>query len=427
MKKILMLMLIQLYIFCALPLYGTVVYADDAEWEMPVLPDITSQFVAVMDADSGELLYASNPDFVCYPASTTKLMTGLLVIENCVLTDEVTFSDAAVGSVEPGDANVSILPGEVLTVEQSLYCLILRSANEVAYGLAEHTAGTLENFVRMMNDRAAQLGATNTHFANPSGLTDVTHYTTPRDLATIARACFENKTLMRIVSYPGLYTIGPTNTSNYTRYYRPRYKMLSGGDYAYEYSCGGKTGYTSAAGNCLVSFAAKDDLRLICVILNSTEKACYQDTTALFDYFFDNYNKLPLEKLSGMYVSLTDNPYLVVPHGITTDMLTRKVIYSDSPEYHGADGGFACIDYWYGDILMGTITAYTTDAAYSGLPGTNGVSAHSYVTLTQKNTTKYIDVRYIFYGTAAVIILVPIIIVIVRHHRKNTGIKKLRF
>lgn len=428
MRKILTFLILKLYIAGMLfSSFATTTYADGEEPGIPEFPMVNSQYFVVMDADSGEVLYSSNADSICYPASTTKLMTSLLVIENCVLTDQVTFSQEAVDSIETGDANVSILPGEILTVEQSLYCLILRSANEVAYGLAEHTAGTMEAFAEMMTNRAIQLGTTNTNFANPSGLTDARHYTTPRDLSLIARACFDNKTLMRIVSYPGLYTIKPTNVSNYTRYYRPRYKMLSGGDYAYEYSCGGKTGYTSAAGNCLVSFAEKDGLRLICTILNSTEKNCYNDTTTLFNYFFNNYHKEFLDKLTNVDLKLSDDPYLLVPNGITMDMLNRHVIYSDNEEYHGAEGGFARIDYLYGETLIGTITAYASNNTPTGLPGTNGVRPHSFETSTENVEPTYVNLRYIFYISIGVLVLILLILLIVYGRKKNSGIKKLRF
>ena len=266
-KKLSILILSIIFIICR-PAYTVNVSADDSSaLGLPEFPKISSDYVVLMDADSGEVLYSSNADTQCYPASTTKLLTALLTVENCSLTDTVTFSQAAVDSIDYGDANASISPGEELTVEQALYCLILRSANEVAYGLAEHVGQTVSSFASMMNSRIEELGATHTHFTNPSGLSDQFHYTTPYDMALIAQACFNNKTLMKIISHSGVYTIGPTNKSNFTRYYRHRYQMLPGGDYAYKYSLGGKTGYTDDAGNCLVSFAQKDDLRLICVIM----------------------------------------------------------------------------------------------------------------------------------------------------------------
>ena len=135
------------------------VNADDKNGLLPDFPDLESRYIVLMDADSGEVLYQNNGYSKCYPASTTKLLTALLTIENSSLSDVVTYSKAAVDSISYGDANASVSEGEELTIEQSLYCLLMRSANDVAYGLGEHIGGTISNFSSMMNDRAADLGA----------------------------------------------------------------------------------------------------------------------------------------------------------------------------------------------------------------------------------------------------------------------------
>lgn len=450
MKKILSLIISYILIFSLFAALGHIdAYADDSEVELPSVPSINSKFVVLMDADSGEILYSINPDSTCYPASTTKILTGLLVVENCVFTDTVTFSDAAVHSISYGDANVGIVSGEQLTVEQALYCLILRSANEVAYGLAEHTAGTVDTFANMMNAKVAELGAVNTHFSNPSGLTASDHYTTPRDLALIARACFDNKTLMKILSYPGLYTIGATNKTNKARYYRPRYKMLSEGDYAYRYSCGGKTGFTDAAQHCLVSFASKDDLRLICVVMHSTEADCYKDTTRLFDYVFNNYEKKTvsqkalsasnnndvlslikgIDSSDELSLSMDSSSYILLPNVLSQDMLIEKVEYNGSENYHGKDTGFACIDYYYNDTIIGTVTIYADYSNSVGyLPGYNGVPLHDYPSIVKKQESTYIDLRFVIVGAVIIVILIIFIIVIIQYNRsQKNSIKKLHF
>lgn len=445
--------ILSIIIIC--PLCKTVdTYADDYEaLGLPEFPSITSDYVVLMDADSGEVLYSSNADSKCYPASTTKLLTGLLTVENCSLTDTVTFSEAAVNSIEFGDANASISVGEELTVEQSLYCLILRSANEVAYGLAEHVGQTASSFASMMNSRAEALGAVNTHFTNPSGLTDEFHYTTPYDMALIAQACFNNKTLMRIISYSDLYTIPPTNKSNFTRYYTHRYQMLAGGDYAYEYSLGGKTGYTDAAGNCLVSFAQKDDLRLICVIMKSTDDGRYLDTIALFDYYFDNYHKIYLDDYntglsvgnieilnlvnkmdtsSNISMGFADNSYLLVPNSVNMQELTGIVTYADNPAYMGKEGGFACISYYYKNIGVGNATIIINDSNEKSTSiGTNGVPEISYMTTNNSDIdTVYINIFYILGAIACVVLIVFVVIIIAKKRRKRKsryGSKRLRF
>lgn len=426
-------------------------YADDRdELNLPAFPSLVSRNIVLMDADSGEVLYGSNADQKCYPASTTKLLTGLLTVENCALSDTVVFSQNSVDSIEYGDANASISEGEELTVEQALYCLILRSANEVAYGLAEHIGGTLSSFASMMNSRAEELGASGTHFSNASGLTDEFHYTTPYDMALIAKACFNNKTLMRIISYSDLYTIGPTNKSNFTRYYRHRYQMLPGGDYAYQYSCGGKTGYTDAAGNCLVSFAQKDDLRLICVIMNSTDAGRYTDTIALFDYYFNNYHKIYLDDYgSGVSSSvdilkLTDRidstanisigfksgAYLLVPNDVKISQLTGIVTYSDNAAYTGEPNGFACISYFYRNINVGSATVFISDGASgSSLPGSNGVPQASIKHPGPSAALTYINIWYILGSVLTAALAAGIIVLLLRRRRRRSSRrrKKLRF
>lgn len=424
---------------------------DNNALNLPAFPELVSRNVVLMDADSGEVLYGSNMDLKCSPASTTKLMTGLLTVENCTLTDTVVFSQNAVNSIEYGDANASVSAGEELSVEQSLYCLILRSANEVAYGLAEHVSGTLSSFASMMNNRAQELGAAHTHFSNASGLTDEFHYTTPYDMALIARACFNNKTLMRMISYSDLYTIGPTNKSNFTRYYRHRYQMLPGGDYAYRYSCGGKTGYTDAAGNCLVSFAQKDDLRLICVIMNSTDTGRYTDTIALFDYYFDNYHKIYLEdsgvgitsgsvdileltrrinSTADISIGFKDGAYLLVPNDVSMSQLTGIVTYSDNAAYTGEANGFACISYFYRNINVGSATIFIrSNESDSLLPGSSGVPALSPKRPDPAEAFRYINIWYILGSVLALALAVGLIVLFLRHRKRRTrrGRKKLRF
>lgn len=451
-KKLSILILSIIFIICH-PAETVNISADDSSaLGLPEFPKISSDYVVLMDADSGEILYSSNADTQCYPASTTKLLTALLTVENCSLTDTVTFSQAAVDSIDYGDANASISPGEELTIEQALYCLILRSANEVAYGLAEHVGQTVSSFASMMNSRMEELGATHTHFTNPSGLSDQFHYTTPYDMALIAQACFNNKTLMKIVSHSGVYTIGPTNKSNFTHYYRHRYQMLPGGDYAYKYSLGGKTGYTDAAGNCLVSFAQKDDLRLICVIMKSTDAGRYKDTTALFDYYFNNYHKVYLDNSasslstgqvdilnitgrvsssSDISIGFADDTYLLVPTSVKLSELTGIVTYSDNPAYAGKDGGFACITYYYGNTNVGNATIMINYTGNNKNTGLDGVPHASYSTYNpSKDTVFHINIPIVAGIILGVGLITAGIIFILRNFRRRRshyGSRRLRF
>lgn len=263
----------------------------EAAW--PEAPEVSAGNAILIDADTGAILYEKDAYAKCYPASTTKILTGLLTVENCNMDETVTFSSAAANSVTWEDSNLATKTGEQYSVEESLYGLLLYSANEIAYGLAEHIGGSLETFVEMMNVRAKELGAVNTHFANASGLYDPNHYTTAYDMAMIARGCYNNSTFVNIDSTSDTYTIAPTNVTNESRSIRHRHMMLKGRPMYYEYCKGGKTGFTDQSGYTLVTFAEKDDMRLICVVFNCLDSDVrFTDTRTLFDWGFENFKKV---------------------------------------------------------------------------------------------------------------------------------------
>ncbi len=263
---------------------------SDNDW--PVAPEIVTQSAILIDADTGAILYQKEAHTRLYPASTTKILTGLLAIENCSMDEIVTFSSTAANSVTYEDASLGTKAGEEYTVEQALYGLLLYSANEIGYGLAEHVSGSLSSFTDLMNERAKELGAINSHFANASGLHDENHYTTAYDMAMIARGCYNNSTFVNIDSTTTTYTIPATNKTAAPRNIRHRHLMLKGREYYYEYCKGGKTGFTDQAGYTLVTFAEKNDIRLICVCFKSGANERFQDTRALFDWGFNNFKKV---------------------------------------------------------------------------------------------------------------------------------------
>ena len=247
-------------------------------------PEIQAQGAVLMDAATGNLLYSKEAETKFYPASITKLMTALLVAEKCSLDDTVTFSKTAVTNLESGAVTLGLVEGDKLTVRQSLYGLLLKSANEVANGLAEHTAGSISKFADMMNARAKELGCTNTNFVNPNGLNNSNHYTTPHDMALIARAAFQNGTVSKIASTLSYQM--PATQKAAARTISLGHKMLYPNDARYYQGViGGKTGYTSLAGNTLVTCAERDGVRLIAVIMKS-KSTQYTDTSALLDYGF---------------------------------------------------------------------------------------------------------------------------------------------
>lgn len=247
-------------------------------------PTIQSEGAVVIDAATGTVLYGKNQNTRYYPASITKLMTALLVLENCQLGDTVTFSRTATENLESGAVSLKLTEGDKLTVEQCLYGLLLKSANEVANGLAEKVSGSVSGFAGLMNQKAAVLGCTGTHFVNPNGLNDSNHYTTPYDMALIARAAFQNDALRKIdttLSYKF-----PATKNAGERTITMGHKMMYSTDSRYYPGIiGGKTGYTSKAGNTLVTGAEKNGVRLIAVVMKS-KSTHYADTKALLDYGF---------------------------------------------------------------------------------------------------------------------------------------------
>ena len=247
-------------------------------------PTIQSEGAVVIDAATGTVLYGKNQNTRYYPASITKLMTALLVLENCQLGDTVTFSRTATENLESGAVSLKLTEGDKLTVEQCLYGLLLKSANEVANGLAEKVSGSVSGFAGLMNQKASDLGWTGTHCVNPNGLNDSNHYTTPYDMALIARAAFQNDTLRKIdttLSYKF-----PATKNAGERTITMGHKMMYSTDSRYYPGIiGGKTGYTSKAGNTLVTGAEKNGVRLIAVVMKS-KSTHYADTKALLDYGF---------------------------------------------------------------------------------------------------------------------------------------------
>ena len=259
-----------------------------AEDSLPQAPEIVGESAVVMDVDSGTVLYEKNAHEQLYPASITKIMTTLLALENSTMDENVTFSYDSVHKTEGSSIWRDV--DEVMTMEECIYAMMLNSANECAYAVAEYVGGSYENFIQMMNDRAQALGCSDTHFSNPHGLTEEDHYTSSYDMALIAREAIKNETFRQITGTKR-YEIPPTNKHpDEITYLTNHHKMLwENEEYYEEYCIGGKTGYTLAAGNTLATFAEKDGITLVCVVLQDKMPNHYVDTIALLDFCFDNF------------------------------------------------------------------------------------------------------------------------------------------
>ena len=262
----------------------------------------------VMEVESGVVLYQYMADIQVYPASLTKVMTALVAVEHCGLDEMLTVHGETLANLHPDSTTAYLVDGEVLSLRDLLYCLFLVSANDAALVIAEHIGGTVENFVQMMNDKAAELGCVGTHFTNPHGLHETDHYTTARDLLRMAEAFWLNDTLMEISDTEhyeipatshnnphNLYTLIHTGYTGYTTYY------------FYEGCRGIKTGSTSVAGKCLIVSCEREDLEVLAVVTGAPNTVTrpdgmdwmgsYAAMHDVLDYTYENYDMAILREV----------------------------------------------------------------------------------------------------------------------------------
>lgn len=249
-------------------------------------PSVSADGAILMDAQTGKVLYEKNINSPYPPASTTKIMTALLTLENCNLDDEV-----VVGKKPPlaDGSKIFIFEGEKLKVKDLLYALLLESANDTAEALAEHISGSIEDFAKLMNKRAKELGCTNTNFVNPSGLYHDKHRTTAQDLALIMREVSKYEDYRKI-SNTITYKIKPTNKSKEERPLWNKNKLVQQNSQYYFQGCnGGKTGYTTQSQHSYVVSANRNDFKLIAVLLHDSKKTFFEDSVNLLNYGFNNF------------------------------------------------------------------------------------------------------------------------------------------
>lgn len=370
-----------LALFCAAALLITA--ASNPVWAKkkkntgywPKGPEIVSSSGIIMEADTGTILYEKNSHDVHYPASITKILTALLAIENSEMDEIVTFSYDAVHKTE--GSGIARDVDEQMTMEQCLYGIMLASSNECAYAVAEHVAGNIDGFIQMMNDRAAEIGCKNTNFNNCNGLPDEQHYTSAYDMALIAKEAYRNETF-RIICGTKTYTIPFTNKhTDEETYLQNHHQMLypyRTRKYLYDYCLGGKTGYTTVANNTLVTYAEKNDMTLICVVLDAPAGGHYNDTRGLFDFCFDNFKTLNIsenetsftgqnQKKEGIlkdyepFVTLDPNSDIILPMAAEFKDAVPEIIYNEENE-----DILGSICYAYGDRQVGSADITATNA-----------------------------------------------------------------
>ena len=277
---------------------------------------INSEAAVLIDADHGKVLYDKDSTKKMYPASTTKVMTAILTVENCDLNAEVTVSYWAVNSVPYSYTVGYITPGQIYTVNELLNITMISSANDAAFVLAEYIANldnpeylkdssdeakqsfnaSIEKFSNMMNEKAKEIGCTNTNFVNPNGIHNENHYSTAYDLALIGKYAYNNSIIKSIVSKTS-YNL--EKNANHPVYNTTNALMKNTSKYYYQYANGLKTGYTDAAGYCIIASASKDNVNLICVILKGKylsdgTASRESDCITLFNYGFENYKSVKL-------------------------------------------------------------------------------------------------------------------------------------
>ena len=343
----------------------------NAEVAWPEGPEIIGENAIVMEVNSGTVLYERGAHEQYYPASITKILTALLAVENNDPDEEVTFSYDSVHKTE--GSSISRDVGEIMTLEECLYGLMLNSANECAYAVAEHVGGTYENFIKMMNDRAKALGCENTNFVNPHGLTEEEHLTTCYDMALIAREAFLNEEF-RVITGSKRYQIPPTNKHpEDITYLINKQKMLwENEEYYYEDCIGGKTGYTEAAGSTLVTYAERDGMTLVCVVMKSKSPHQFEDTITLLDYCFDNFEahniseniseedilQLPESDIldEDVSIELGEDDKIILPVGVEFSEAEMEIIYDDEDSQIVGD-----LQYTYGEYAVGSATIKVTE------------------------------------------------------------------
>ncbi len=387
----------------------------------PAGPTVGAESAILMEAETGAILYAKNIHQKQYPASTTKILSTLIAAERCSMDEIVPITQEAVSDTPRDSNHIALDAGEALTMEQCLSAILIRSANEAAFSLAAYIAdGSWRDFAQIMNDRAKELGCLNSHFVNPNGLPDENHYTTAYDLAQIGRAFFANELLCKITLTKRL-DIPPSDLQPDHIIENNSMQIIPGGEYAYEGLVGCKTGYTNAARSCLVSAAERDGMRLVCVVMHDEAPYQYKDTIALFDYGFNNFEKVNVSQTDSKYnitdtgpfysgrdifgssdpiLSLDRDDYVVLPRTASFEELESAVSYDTADE-----GQAAVINYSYHGVPLGSVrvnfSAPQTQDSVSSPAGSGGADEQE----TAPRPVIYINVVRVLLGMAAVAVL----------------------
>jgi D-alanyl-D-alanine carboxypeptidase len=407
---------------------------------------LSAESAIVMDVQSGTILYEKNMDKKEYPASITKIMTTLIALENSSMSETVTYSKNAVTNLESGASNIDLKPGEKMSMENSLYAVMLASANEACNGVAEHVAGSIDEFVNMMNERAKELGCTGTHFANPNGLWLENHYTTAHDMALIAREAYKNPTFAKITGTKR-YSLPSTNKTKYKRTLVNHHEMLVASkfsQYVYDYCVGGKTGYTSKCRYTLVTFAKKDGMTLVSVVMRADSpwdsKNEYTDSTKLLNYGFENFTRYRIQddatnEINSNYLFTKFSPFfnqstssltidedadVILPKNVGLDETKKNVeFYTESQTTSDGKTIIGKITYTYNNKEVGGSNIYYTKQSLPTLEDSIDMSTWFDEAVEKANKKPFQWKKAILIGILILIVLVVLFIAIQRIHAER--------
>lgn len=397
----------------------------------PTGPQIGAEAAILMDANTGVILYSKNIHERLYPASTTKIMTVLLAMENGNLDDMVEFSHDAVFSVPRDGSNMGMDVGESITLEECLYGIMVASANEAANAAGEYVSGSIEDFVALMNKRAQEMGCKDTHFVNPNGLHDPQHYTSAYDLAIISSYFFRNEILCKI-SNTARYHFEPTPTQPDDFYENNKHKLING-EIPYDGILGGKTGYTDDSRQTLVTCAEQNGMRLICVVFKEESPDQFTDTAELFDYGFQNFQVLNISENEEKYsiestgflqigndvfgsskpiLSIDTDSYVIIPNTATFQDLDSEIDYSLSDENRVAGIEYSYHGMYVGNAYLNLATDNASTYEFDTNMTTTDISVEKTETESepeQSQNTVFINIKKILIG---ILILAAVLIAI---------------
>lgn len=445
-----------------------------AKWPKgPEKGSLSSASAIVMELSTGTVLYSKNIHKKHYPASITKIMTSLLTLENSSPSDVVTFTEAEAHGIETGSSSMYCVPGEKFTIEQVLYGIMLQSANEMCLVAADHVAGSVDNFVNMMNERVAQLGLKDTHFMNPNGLHNDDHYTSAYDMACIAREAWKNPSFQKICG-TRTYKVKSTNKRKAGEILGGQllnhHQMINGYEtgsrYEKDYVVGGKTGYTSMAHSTLVTFAEKDGMQLVSVIMkgNSSKQGEpneYTDTAKILDFAFEKYSKHAVngensnvnENLFNTFDSyfnadqsplrLSAESAVILPKGVGLKKAKQEIQYDNSVKLQNGENVIGTVKYTYDGRMVGsTDIIYDSSKSASHLDEASRRIVDSEIKQIKTNNKRHAvilqklsGIKYSFYNmvsffrdrvvlviVAALVIL--LIVLLVLNYRMNSRRKR---